>query len=60
MEDLRDTDLDHAIFMAGLLTSYDSTSQLFTVQWTDGSSSNWTLAVAFSKLLSPEPVRVID
>ena len=60
VEDLRDTELDHAVFMAGLLASYDSTSALFTVQWTDGTSSHWTLAVAFSKLLSPDPVRVID
>ena len=37
VEDLRDTDLDHAVFMAGLLTSFDSTSELFHVNWTDGS-----------------------
>ena len=60
VEDLRDISLEHAIFMAGLITSYDSTSTLFTVQWTDGSTSAWTLAVAFTKLLSPDPVRVID
>jgi len=59
VEDARDVG-DEAVYMAGQVLSYNSSSAQFTIKWTDGSTSSLSMSQVLEILLPNTPVSVMD
>ena len=53
-------DSDHAVFLAGLIISFNSTTLCYLVKYTDGTTATLTADVVKTLLLPPDPVGVSD
>ena len=60
VEFLHDVSNTESIWLAGLLSSFDSSTNSYSVKWTDGTTSTFTASQALSRLLPPDPVNVAD
>ena len=53
-------DSDHAVFLAGLILSFDSSTNCYLVKYTDGITATLSADVVKTLLLPPDPVGVSD
>ena len=53
-------DSDHAVFLAGLILSFDSSTNCYLVKYTDGITATLSTDVVKTLLLPPDPVGVSD